>query len=341
MTKTEIAKRISHTLEKNNFPHKEPDKPQRAIIDISKIKYCPKLIPLTRETLKKLEQAKTLKANPKRKTPKKTERLKTANYLSIMIERLEALQRKDRITYIENKGASATIQGLETNARRMTLPPQIYSDRNKIYEKLIQGNFISKKLKPISKNEILQASLYDIVRYYNSISYGILSYYRCCEDLHKIKNIVQYMIKFSLIRTIKNKLKFTSTKKVFDTFGREIQVEQGGKKVKFIHQEITAMKREFLTKPITSPFEHINKVFISMQNSDIYKKECSIMNCEESEGIEIHHIRKLYRSTQTDKKSGKTIAVIDGKSKKLTGTAAFESALKRKQIPLCRKHHIE
>ena len=45
-------------------------------------------------------------------------------------------------------------------------------------------------------------------------------------------------------------------------------------------------------------------------------------------------MRKLFRNTYNG------ITVVKGKGVKLKGIKATESALKRKQVPLCNKHHI-
>lgn len=54
----------------------------------------------------------------------------------------------------------------------------------------------------------------------------------------------------------------------------------------------------------------------------------------QNEGTEAHHIKQLYRNIDE-----KGIIIQKGKAKKLKGGLAYEFALKRKQIPLCRPHH--
>ena len=58
--------------------------------------------------------------------------------------------------------------------------------------------------------------------------------------------------------------------------------------------------------------------------------------CKEFKGrnIEVHHIRALQRV-----KHGYRIETIKSKNKSLKGSPKIESALNRKQIPLCRHHH--
>lgn len=61
--------------------------------------------------------------------------------------------------------------------------------------------------------------------------------------------------------------------------------------------------------------------------------KCAVKNCSET-AIEWHHIRKLNRRF-----NGNIVSITDVKGRRLSGTKAFESALTRKQIPLCRQHH--
>ena len=93
------------------------------------------------------------------------------------------------------------------------------------------------------------------------------------------------------------------------------------------------MTSEFLTKPIENPYEKMDKIFVSLQSIKLFGHKCAVIDCE-NEGSEIHHIRQLYRNIE-----GKNIIINKGKAKKLKGALAYESALKRKQIPLCPYHH--
>jgi hypothetical protein len=67
----------------------------------------------------------------------------------------------------------------------------------------------------------------------------------------------------------------------------------------------------------------------------LYKK-CGVIGCLNSD-IEVHHVRKLERQV-------KGYLVVSVKSKKemtQRPLQTIESAITRKQIPLCRNHHLE
>lgn len=63
---------------------------------------------------------------------------------------------------------------------------------------------------------------------------------------------------------------------------------------------------------------------------------CAVKECDATE-IEVHHLRKLERRTV-----GYLVkSVKTRKGKRAKGLDQIESALTRKQIPLCHKHHME
>jgi hypothetical protein len=75
------------------------------------------------------------------------------------------------------------------------------------------------------------------------------------------------------------------------------------------------------------------KIFVSLQSSKLFEHKCVVISCA-NEGNEIYHIKQLYRNIDD-----KGIVISKGKAKKLKNVLAYESALKRKQIPLCSYHH--
>jgi hypothetical protein len=138
-----------------------------------------------------------------------------------------------------------------------------------------------------------------------------------------------------LLHTLAHKHK-CSIKKILTTYGKEIKSEgRSGKEVSFINSVVvTNYQKEFLCKGLRDPYINLNKSFISLQRAAISANACAVKNCQETSNIEVHHIRKLFRSVDN---SG--IVLVKGRTKKLFGQLAVESSLKRKQIPFCPKHH--
>jgi hypothetical protein len=64
---------------------------------------------------------------------------------------------------------------------------------------------------------------------------------------------------------------------------------------------------------------------------------CSVLNCSETNNIEVHHIRALERHVNKDG----VRTVVNKQGKRVKRLAAELISLNRKQIPLCSKHHLE
>lgn len=79
--------------------------------------------------------------------------------------------------------------------------------------------------------------------------------------------------------------------------------------------------------------KNMDKNFVSLQSSKLFGYKCAVIGCEKK-GNEIHHIKQLYRNVDD-----KSIVISKGKAKKLKGVLAYDSAFKRKQIPLCLDQH--
>lgn len=235
---------------------------------------------------------------------------------------------------MNSKMAEKVREHWENNKVRTALSLQITIDLDKLYKKLEQNKIINNKKKPISKTNILIAEDYHIIKYYNSNAYGLMSYFRYATNINKLKEIIMYHLRYSLIYTLMNKHKLSSVKAVLNNYGKNIQVEAGNRKVEYVDLiQVSQMKSEFLTNPTPDPYKKMDKIFISLQSSKLFGEKCAVKGCE-NKGTETHHIKQLYQNIDE-----KGIIIHKGKAKKLKGKLAYESALKRKQIPLCPPHH--
>lgn len=166
------------------------------------------------------------------------------------------------------------------------------------------------------------------------VARDILSYYRCADNFHTIKNIVLFRIRSSLLKTLAHKYKTTSFQ-ILRTYSKKITIMgRRGKIVEFIDSvDVSNLQKNFLINPAIDPFEHLFKTFVSLQKAAISSESCAIVDCPETD-IEVHHVRKLYRSVNKNNQ-----IIIKGKAKTLRGIKAINLGLNRKQIPLCSKHH--
>lgn len=136
----------------------------------------------------------------------------------------------------------------ENNKVRTSLPPQITIDLDKLYCKLEENRIINSKKKPIPKTNILTAEDYFIIRYYNSVAYSLMFYFKCVTNINKLKEIISYHLRYSLIYTLMNKHKLSSVKSVLRIYGKNIRTTQGDRKAEYIDLlEVNQMKSEFLT----------------------------------------------------------------------------------------------
>ena len=92
---------------------------------------------------------------------------------------------------------------------------------------------------------------FSIVHYFKAIANGLLCYYRCCDNFHKVKRIATYQIRWAALHTLANKHKLTVKKAIdFYTLDLIIKQEINGKVIivaKFpSKKEIAIMSRKFL-----------------------------------------------------------------------------------------------
>lgn len=226
---------------------------------------------------------------------------------------------------------------MATTGISLSLPTQIKANMDKIKSKLKATGIINDKSGYIAKKELLPAQDADIIKYYKSLAHGLLSYYRCADNLGKIKDLIMYQLRFSLAATLRTKHKM-GQREFMERYGEPItSTDYQGKKVTFLNNmQVYNVRKEFLKSVNPNPFQNLHKITVRVSNSTINQGVCSVQGCTSTD-IQIHHIRQLHKRT----KEGKGFTVItSGKTKRISGLLAIESALRRKQIPLCKQHHI-
>ena len=327
LTRKEILSRIVKALELEGLktPGSKAGKYANIFNEVGDVSYCPEIVVFSPSLIENLNK---INKNTK------SDRFKGKKFLKEVLLWLKKEGENKKPTFMKSKMAEKVREHWENNKVRTSLPPQITIDLDKLYRRLEENKIINNKKKPISKTNILIAEDYSIIRYYNSVAYGLMSYFRCVTNINKLKEIISYYLRYSLIYTLMNKHKLSSVKAVLKAYGKNIQIIQGDRKVEYIDLiEVSQMKSEFLTGSITDPYENMDKIFLSLQSSKLFGHKCAVIGCE-NEGNEIHHMKQLYRNIDD-----KGIVIIKGKAKKLKGALAYESALNRKQIPFCSHHH--
>lgn len=102
------------------------------------------------------------------------------------------------------------------------------------------------------------------------------------------------------------------------------------------HNEVNHRKKGYTkTEDPREYLENIDKPIVRLSVPKALFSECAVKGCSKRD-IEVHHVRALRRV-----RHGYTIESIKSGRKTLKGRAMIESALSRKQIPLCKKHHVQ
>lgn len=223
-----------------------------------KLTYCPEVLELNTLELKSM----TIKGS------EKEHQHSSANNMLIVVKKLleiqDTLPDNKKISYMESKISREKIQvltGVVVHGSR----PVIVINRDKIYDKLKANYIINVKKNPASKSNIITASNYNIIQYFNRVACGLLSYFRCADDFCRIKNIVNWFIRYSAISTIKHKNKLPSRKTVLDKYGQDLSfTNQEGKIVSLIkNQEVMALQKDFLKNPDTDWDKKIDQIWAS------------------------------------------------------------------------------
>jgi len=257
-----------------------------------------------------------------------------------IMDALKPLQ-KDGLTSRYPRKNTEGLRAAFRKGRRLSLPPQIKVNKLELIQKFMDKGMISSKKKPQSYNKILCSPDDMIIRYYNDLAYGLLSAYRCADNLHVVKNFILYYLRYSLLKTLADKHKLRSISKTIEKYSLDISTKDiKGNSVEFISDIYVAnLSKKFLMSP-KDYTTTLKRTYISFSRNEIYKNICAVTSCNETTNIEIHHVRRLFRDLYFDPHSKKSsFRVKSAKGKTLEGQEALNSALKRKQIPLCSKHH--
>jgi hypothetical protein len=201
---------------------------------------------------------------------------------------------------------------------------------------------LSKSGKPKASGMIFKYHEISIIEYYRQKALGFLNYYRPSTNYHAVKKLVDYHMRWSLIHTLAGK-QLKKVHQIIAKFGKtpKLTIDKDGKLVT-LSQFLTPNDINHRTKGYTTSYDPINHkndlekpiVKLSVPKA-LFAGSCAVKGCENRD-IEVHHVRALVR-----KRAGYKIESIKNNGKTIKGLAMIESALARKQIPLCKKHHVE
>lgn len=222
------------------------------------------------------------------------------------------------------------------------LNPRIYAPINDLKSKLRTWGMLDKGGKPKASGAIFRYHDISIIEYYKSKALGFLNYYRPAVNFHEVKKLVDYHLRWSLIHTLAGK-HTSKVHQIISSYGKapKIELESNGKVyllASFLtHNEVNHSTRGFTkAHDVYHCMVDLDKPLVKLSiPKALFADKCAILSCNNKD-IEVHHVRALRRQ-----KKGFLVESIKSGNKTLKGFAMVESALSRKQIPLCREHHKE
>jgi group II intron reverse transcriptase/maturase len=227
----------------------------------------------------------------------------------------------------------------ELVGRYDALPPQINAPLADIRDKLRKRGIISKSNRPIAIGRLIGTPDDKIVSWYSAVGRGLLNYYCCCQNFYKVKDYVDYLVRWSAIHTLAGKHK-SSCKKIIEKHTKNLVIKDndGFVLASFMKSnEIKTMRRQFRSNvPHDAAEKVLNQIWAKFTRTNFFGAECAVDGCDNT-NIEWHHVHKLSRM----KDHFGRVSVMTRKGRRVSGTDAFRVALNRKQIPLCKKHHMD
>lgn len=115
-------------------------------------------------------------------------------------------------------------------------------------ERLKFKGILTKFNKPVAVNQIINQPDYVIVGWFRSVAQGFLDYYRCCNNFSRVKNYVNYFVRWSAIHTLAKKYR-SSCRDIIFKWSKNLTIlnSKGYKLIDFLHNKfIKSMGRKFL-----------------------------------------------------------------------------------------------
>jgi len=215
---------------------------------------------------------------------------------------------------------------------------RISADLKTIVNKLrLKGFFHALKDRPKSNPFLINLSDVEIIKRYNSIMLGLLHWFSGADNLSGVKGIIQALRK-SCALTLKAKHKYKTLHKVYTIYGLNIATPEAA--LPSI-SDVLNKKKQFNTNSNSILKDHhdlwqLIKKGRSRSHGLSFFSCCAVKGCNNT-NIEIHHMAKLHRTV----KNNGLRTVLDRKGRRVKGIQAVMTSVRRKQLPLCKPHHLE
>lgn len=122
---------------------------------------------------------------------------------------------------------------------------------NQIVEKLKQRGYANKKDMPTRNGRFINQSLYDIVEHYKMVERSILQYYKLANNYSRVAARIHYILKYSCALTIASKMKLTTLRRVFNKYGKNLNIKNESGKVIISYPTINYRRpKRFIMAPV-------------------------------------------------------------------------------------------
>lgn len=182
------------------------------------------------------------------------------------------------------------------------------------------------KLTPKPRLDLTNLDHKDIIQHYNSILRGIANYYSFVDNRGAISAVV-YVLKHSCAMTLAAKYKLKTRSRAYKAFGKDLICPE----TKASLVTISLKRRREFQETTLRPDDLMKTPGTSFRwTKNIMGRPCVVCG---SPGEEMHHIRKIWDLKQK--------AVEGTKKEKWNWFTSQMKAINRKQIPLCKEHHVK
>ncbi len=235
------------------------------------------------------------------------------------------------ILTIGNGGEAKVVQqktskGKTIKRRSTGWAPIMKAPMEKLLKRLKERGFCTGTGEPRAKGPWTSLDADQIIQLYSSVNRGLQNYYRFVDNWKHLARI-QYILKFSLAKTLAQKYKL-SVPRIFQRFGKDLSIlikGKGGKADRnvcfYLNQDWTKSRLAFQTGGHNDI--DVIRTLVRLRTRSKLGKPCCVCG-ETEEQIEMHHVRHIR------KLSHKRVA---------TGFNRLLRAMNRKQVPVCSDCH--
>jgi hypothetical protein len=189
---------------------------------------------------------------------------------------------------------------------------------DKVIKRLAQKGFCDNRGNPTCRKGWANLDEDQIIGLFSSVNRGLQQYYRPADNWGEMRRI-QYILKYSLLKTLALKRKTSITKVIRNGRVFTVVKRKAGEKVISLYENSDwKTNRDAFTK---SKDVDLVKMSAQLRTRSKLGFDCCI--CGEENGVEMHHVRHIRKMSE----------------RKVKGFMRIMAILNRKQIPVCEQCH--